>query len=92
MAKLSNFSNKRNGFRHESRSVCCVGVISGLCLHELGAGLLVKMLPTVEESRGYDFQDPENAEKWRGLFVNALRKVCVQSETLYLSLILVDFL
>ncbi|XP_049887076.1 protein son of sevenless [Pectinophora gossypiella] len=33
------------------------------------------MLPTVEESRGYDFQDPENAEKWRGLFVNSLRKV-----------------
>ncbi|XP_013143597.1 PREDICTED: protein son of sevenless [Papilio polytes] len=33
------------------------------------------MLPTVEESRGYDFQDPDNAEKWRGLFVNSLRKV-----------------
>ncbi|XP_041971134.1 protein son of sevenless isoform X2 [Aricia agestis] len=33
------------------------------------------MLPTVEESRGYDFQDPENSEKWRGLFVNSLRKV-----------------
>ncbi|KAI5640411.1 rasGEF domain-containing protein [Phthorimaea operculella] len=36
------------------------------------------MLPTVEESRGYDFQDPENAEKWRGLFVNSLRKVVEQ--------------
>ncbi|XP_028165166.1 protein son of sevenless [Ostrinia furnacalis] len=36
------------------------------------------MLPTVEESRGYDFQDPENAEKWKGLFVNALRKVLEQ--------------
>ncbi|CAH0712973.1 unnamed protein product, partial [Brenthis ino] len=33
------------------------------------------MLPTVEESRGYDFQDPANSEKWRGLFVNPLRKV-----------------
>ncbi|XP_045770071.1 protein son of sevenless-like isoform X3 [Maniola jurtina] len=33
------------------------------------------MLPTVEESRGYDFQDPENSEKWRGLFVTSLRKV-----------------
>ncbi|RVE42950.1 hypothetical protein evm_012403 [Chilo suppressalis] len=33
------------------------------------------MLSTVEESRGYDFQDPENAEKWRGLFVNSLKKV-----------------
>ncbi|CAH0761708.1 unnamed protein product [Diatraea saccharalis] len=32
------------------------------------------MLSTVEESRGYDFQDPENAEKWRGLFVNSLKK------------------
>ncbi|XP_060809029.1 protein son of sevenless [Amyelois transitella] len=36
------------------------------------------MLPTVEESRGYDFQDPENAEKWRGLFVGPLRKVLEQ--------------
>ncbi|CAG4949140.1 unnamed protein product [Parnassius apollo] len=36
------------------------------------------MLPTVEESRGYDFQDPDNAEKWRGLFVNSLRKVLEQ--------------
>lgn len=76
MGKLSSFHNKRNGLR--KGSVCCIGVISGLCLHEFGAGLLVKMLPTVEESRGYDFQDPENAEKWRGLFVNSLRKVCVQ--------------
>ncbi|XP_072948461.1 protein son of sevenless [Epargyreus clarus] len=36
------------------------------------------MLPTVEESRGYDFQEAENAEKWRGLFVNSLRKVLEQ--------------
>ncbi|KAI8433174.1 hypothetical protein MSG28_015267 [Choristoneura fumiferana] len=36
------------------------------------------MLPTVEESRGYDFEDPENAKKWRGLFVNSLRKVLEQ--------------
>lgn len=36
------------------------------------------MLSTVEETRGYDFQDPENAEKWRGIFVNALRKVLEQ--------------
>ncbi|XP_075988594.1 son of sevenless guanine nucleotide exchange factor isoform X2 [Anticarsia gemmatalis] len=36
------------------------------------------MLPTVEETRGYDFQDPENAEKWRGLFLNPLRKVLEQ--------------
>ncbi|KAM3955484.1 son of sevenless [Aphomia sociella] len=36
------------------------------------------MLPTVEESRGYDFQDPENADKWQGLFVNSLRKVLEQ--------------
>ncbi|XP_037300411.1 protein son of sevenless isoform X3 [Manduca sexta] len=36
------------------------------------------MLPTVEEARGYDFQDPENAEKWHGLFVNSLRKVLEQ--------------
>ncbi|XP_047542636.1 protein son of sevenless isoform X1 [Vanessa atalanta] len=35
------------------------------------------MLPTVEESRGYDFQDPENAEKWRGLFINSFRKILV---------------
>lgn len=34
------------------------------------------MLPTVEENRGYDFEDPENAEKWRGLFINSFRKVC----------------
>ncbi|XP_050558057.1 protein son of sevenless isoform X3 [Spodoptera frugiperda] len=33
------------------------------------------MLPTVEETRGYDFQDPENVEKWRGVFINPLRKV-----------------
>lgn len=33
------------------------------------------MLPTVEETRGYDFQDPENAEKWKGLLVNSLKKV-----------------
>ncbi|XP_063372256.1 protein son of sevenless-like [Cydia amplana] len=36
------------------------------------------MLSTVEESRGYDFQDPENAKKWRGLFVGSLRKVLEQ--------------
>ncbi|CAB3252578.1 unnamed protein product [Arctia plantaginis] len=36
------------------------------------------MLPTVEETRGYDFLDPENAEKWRGLLVSALRKVLEQ--------------
>ncbi|PZC70882.1 hypothetical protein B5X24_HaOG214685, partial [Helicoverpa armigera] len=33
------------------------------------------MLPTVEETRGYDFQDPDNVEKWRGVFINPLRKV-----------------
>ncbi|CAG9576883.1 unnamed protein product [Danaus chrysippus] len=33
------------------------------------------MLPTVEETRGYDFQDPENAEKWKGFFISSLRKV-----------------
>ncbi|VVD05796.1 unnamed protein product, partial [Leptidea sinapis] len=33
------------------------------------------MLPTVEESRGYDFQDPENVDKWRGLFLNSFRKI-----------------
>ncbi|XP_053622189.1 protein son of sevenless [Plodia interpunctella] len=36
------------------------------------------MLPSVDESRGYDFQDPENADKWRGLFVGPLRKVLEQ--------------
>ncbi|KAJ0182910.1 hypothetical protein K1T71_000886 [Dendrolimus kikuchii] len=36
------------------------------------------MLSTVEETRGYDFQDPENVEKWRGLLVNSLRKVLEQ--------------
>lgn len=36
------------------------------------------MLPTVEETRGYDFEDPENEEKWGGLLVNALRKVLDQ--------------
>ncbi|XP_045457942.1 protein son of sevenless [Melitaea cinxia] len=35
------------------------------------------MLPTVEENRGYDFEDPENAEKWRGLFINSFRKILV---------------
>ncbi|CAD0206917.1 unnamed protein product [Chrysodeixis includens] len=33
------------------------------------------MLPTVEETRGYDFLDPENVEKWRGVLLNPLRKV-----------------
>ncbi|XP_026325291.1 protein son of sevenless-like, partial [Hyposmocoma kahamanoa] len=33
------------------------------------------MLPSVDESHGYDFKAPENAEKWRGIFVNSLRKV-----------------
>ncbi|XP_038219839.1 protein son of sevenless, partial [Zerene cesonia] len=33
------------------------------------------MLPTVEESRGYDFQDPENVGKWKGLFLNSFRKI-----------------
>lgn len=33
------------------------------------------MLSTVEESRGYDFNDPENAEKWKGLLVSSLKKV-----------------
>ncbi|XP_052738990.1 protein son of sevenless isoform X3 [Bicyclus anynana] len=33
------------------------------------------MLPTVEESRGYDFQDPENSDLWRGLFVPSLKKI-----------------
>ncbi|KAG7295439.1 hypothetical protein JYU34_021616 [Plutella xylostella] len=37
------------------------------------------MLPTVEESRGYDFQDPDNAAKWRGLFINSLRKLLEQA-------------
>lgn len=36
------------------------------------------MLPTVDESRGYNFLDPENADKWRGLYVNSLRKVLEQ--------------
>ncbi|XP_045508539.1 protein son of sevenless [Colias croceus] len=33
------------------------------------------MLPTVEESRGYDFQDPENVGKWKGLFLSSFRKI-----------------
>ncbi|XP_045487201.1 protein son of sevenless isoform X1 [Pieris rapae] len=33
------------------------------------------MLPTVEESRGYDFQDPENVDKWKGLFLNSFKKI-----------------
>lgn len=36
------------------------------------------MLPTVEEIRGYDFLDPENVDKWRGIFVNPLKKVLEQ--------------
>lgn len=31
---------------------------------------------TIAETNEYDFEKVENAEKWRGLFINSLRKVC----------------
>lgn len=30
----------------------------------------------VGEPSGYDFEKEENAAKWKGVFVNSLRKVC----------------
>ncbi|GBP87738.1 Protein son of sevenless [Eumeta japonica] len=39
------------------------------------------MLPTVDEGRGYDFQDPHNVDKWRGLFLNSLRKMLSKLST-----------
>lgn len=31
---------------------------------------------TIAEVNDYDFEKVENAAKWKGLFINSLRKVC----------------
>lgn len=47
-------------------------------VEKISFGIMFSSPSSAIESHHYDFEKEENAVKWKGVFVNSLRKVCIR--------------